>query len=125
MGLLDNMKDKMSDLARQHGDKVQHGIDKAAQAVDERTKGKYSEKIHAGTDKAKDAMDRLAHMEATHPGQTAHTPHATHPSEAHAEQVQNGDMTTRSAHPKTGAGDFQRDASHPDVIPPENPPPAS
>ncbi|MFE9449848.1 antitoxin [Streptomyces sp. NPDC006739] len=73
MGLLDNMKaklapakDKVSDLARQHGDKVQHGIDRAAQAVDERTKGKYSDKIHAGTGKAKDAMDRLAHKD--HPG---------------------------------------------------------
>ncbi|MEU3412857.1 MULTISPECIES: antitoxin [unclassified Streptomyces] len=68
MGLLDNMKaklgpakDKVSDLARQHGDKVQHGIDKAAKAVDERTKGKYSDKIHTGTDKAKEAVDRLAH----------------------------------------------------------------
>ncbi|MEU5537074.1 antitoxin [Streptomyces sp. NPDC020362] len=68
MGLMDSVKaklalaeDKMSDLARQHGGKVQHSIDKAAKAVDERTKGKYSDKIHAGTDKAKGAMDRLAH----------------------------------------------------------------
>ncbi|MFD8371942.1 antitoxin [Streptomyces sp. NPDC059688] len=72
MGLMDNVKaklapakDKVSDLARQHGGKVQHGIDKAAKAVDERTKGKYSEKIHAGTGKAKEAMDRLAHNEDT------------------------------------------------------------
>lgn len=70
MGLLDNMKsklapakDKVSDLARQHGDRVQHGIDKAARVVDERTKGKYSDKILAGTGKAKGAMDRLAHKE--------------------------------------------------------------
>ncbi|MFG2881700.1 antitoxin [Streptomyces sp. NPDC048297] len=75
MGLMDNMKaklgparDKVSDLARQHGDKVTHGLDKAAHAVDERTKGKYSEKIHAGTDKAKEAMDRLAHKEGPHAG---------------------------------------------------------
>ncbi|MEU1403750.1 antitoxin [Streptomyces sp. NPDC005728] len=81
MGLLDNVKaklspakDKVSDLARQHGDKVQHSLDKAAKAVDERTKGKYSEKIHAGTGKAKDAMDRLAHKE----GAQAHD--ATTPS---------------------------------------------
>ncbi|MBX7553689.1 antitoxin [Streptomyces sp. NPDC004232] len=74
MGLLDNMKaklgpakDKVSDLARQHGDKVTHGIDKAAKAVDERTKGKYSDKIHAGTGKAKEAVDRLAHKEGTGP----------------------------------------------------------
>lgn len=76
MGLLDNMKDKVSDLARQHGDKVQHGIDKAAKAVDERTKGKYSDKIHAGTGKAKEAMDRLAHKEETGPD-TAVTDPAT------------------------------------------------
>ena len=73
MGLLDNMKaklgpakDKVSDLARQHGDKVQHGIDKAARAVDERTKGKYTDRIHTGTGKAKEAMDRLAHKEEPH-----------------------------------------------------------
>ncbi|WEO94866.1 antitoxin [Streptomyces sp. FXJ1.172] len=80
MGLLDNMKDKVSDLARQHGEKVQHGIDKAAKAVDERTKGKYSEKIHAGTGKAKEAMDRLAHKEGTGP-ETAATDQAPRPKE--------------------------------------------
>jgi MT0933-like antitoxin protein len=74
MGLLDNMKaklgparDKVSDLARQHGGKVQHGIDKAAKAVDDRTKHKYSDKIQAGTGKAKDAVDRLAHKEGAGP----------------------------------------------------------
>ncbi|MFI5796955.1 antitoxin [Streptomyces sp. NPDC051677] len=70
MGLLDNLKarlapakGKVSDLAQQHGGKVQHGLDKAAHAVDEKTKGKYSDKIHTGTDKAKGAMDRLAHKD--------------------------------------------------------------
>ena len=78
MGLLDNMKaklapakDKVSDLARQHGDKVQHGLDKAAKAVDDHTKGKYSDKIHAGTDKAKGAMARLAHKEGPETGDAA------------------------------------------------------
>lgn len=68
MGLLENAKarlgpakEKMSHVAREQGGKVRHGIDKAARAVDERTKGKYSDKIHAGTDKAKHAVDRLAH----------------------------------------------------------------
>jgi hypothetical protein len=86
MGLMDNMKaklgparDKVSDLARQHGDKVQHGIDKAAKVVDERTKGKYSDRIQTGTGKAKQAFDRLAHKEgpgpATGPGRpTTPTP---------------------------------------------------
>ncbi|MCX4765458.1 antitoxin [Streptomyces sp. NBC_01275] len=71
MGLLDNLKarltpakGKVSGLAQQHGDKIQNGIDKAAKVVDEKTKGKYSGTIHTGTDKAKGAMDRLAHKDA-------------------------------------------------------------
>ncbi|MES5818341.1 antitoxin [Streptomyces sp. RG80] len=70
MGLLDNLKaklspakDKVSGLAQQHGDKIQHGLDKAAKVVDEKTKGKYSDKIQTGTGKAKGAMDRLAHKD--------------------------------------------------------------
>ncbi|MEV0450372.1 antitoxin [Streptomyces sp. NPDC050600] len=68
MGLLDSLKaklapakDKVSDLAQQHGDKVEHGLEKAAKVVDEKTKGKYSDKIESGTGKAKEAIDRLAH----------------------------------------------------------------
>ncbi|MET7684165.1 antitoxin [Streptomyces sp. NPDC005423] len=70
MGLMDNLKaklapakDKVSDLAQQHGSKIEQGLDKAAKVVDERTKGKYSDKIETGTGKAKDAMDRLAHKD--------------------------------------------------------------
>ncbi|MBY8338753.1 antitoxin [Streptomyces spinosirectus] len=70
MGLLDNMKaklspakDKVSGLAQQHGDKIAHGLDRAAQVVDEKTKGKYSDQIQTGTGKAKGAMDRLAHKD--------------------------------------------------------------
>ncbi|WP_405882947.1 antitoxin [Streptomyces sp. NBC_01136] len=71
MGLLDHLKtrlapakDKVSDLAQQHGEKVTHGLDKAAKVVDEKTKGKYSDKIQTGTGKAKGAMDRLAHKDS-------------------------------------------------------------
>ncbi|MEN3585222.1 antitoxin [Streptomyces sp. ZYX-F-203] len=70
MGLLDNMKAKLtpakgkvSGLAREHGDKIDRGLDKVAKSVDQRTKGKYSERIQSGTGKAKDAMDRLAHRD--------------------------------------------------------------
>ncbi|MFC9387439.1 antitoxin [Streptomyces venezuelae] len=75
MGLLDSLKaklapakDKVADLAQQHGDKIDHGIDKAARLVDEKTKGKYSDKIHSGTDKAKDALDRIGHKDDGTPG---------------------------------------------------------
>jgi len=78
MGLLDTLKakltpakDKVSDLAQQHGDKIERGLDKAAKVVDEKTKGKYSDKIHTGTDKAKGAVDRMAHKDgATAPDDT-------------------------------------------------------
>ncbi|MFJ9153678.1 antitoxin [Streptomyces sp. NPDC102270] len=72
MGLLDNFKAKLgpakgkvSGLAQQHGGKIQHGLDKAAKVVDEKTKGKYSDRIQTGTGKAKDAMDRLARNDGT------------------------------------------------------------
>ncbi|MEV8588383.1 antitoxin [Streptomyces sp. NPDC051180] len=68
MGLLDSLKaklgpakDKVADLAQQHGEKIDHGLDKAAKMVDEKTKGKYSDKIQTGTGKAKDAIDRIGH----------------------------------------------------------------
>ncbi|MEV6508316.1 antitoxin [Streptomyces sp. NPDC051642] len=72
MGLMDSWKaklapakDKVSGLAQQHGGKIENGLDKAAKMVDEKTKGKYSDKIQTGTGKAKDAMDRLAHQGGT------------------------------------------------------------
>ncbi len=86
MGLLDNLKaklnpakDKVSGLAQQHGDKIEHGLDKAAKVVDEKTKGKYSDKIQSGTGKAKGAMDRIAHKDGTDPGGDIGTPPASPP----------------------------------------------
>ncbi|AJE81867.1 MULTISPECIES: antitoxin [Streptomyces] len=67
MGFMDNLKAKLgpakgkvSDLAQQHGGKIDQGLDKAARAVDQRTKGKYSDKIETGRSKAKDAVDKMA-----------------------------------------------------------------
>lgn len=87
MGLFDNLKaklgpakDKVSGLAQQHEGKIQHGIDRAAKVVDERTKGKYSDKIQSGSGKAKHAMERLAHKDDTGPGGTTGTPPGTPPS---------------------------------------------
>ncbi|MEU6809441.1 antitoxin [Streptomyces sp. NPDC046831] len=54
-------RDTVSGFARQHGGQIEHGLDRAARLVDEKTKGKYSGKVRAGTDKAKAAVDRLAH----------------------------------------------------------------
>ncbi|MGW6525987.1 antitoxin [Streptomyces sp. NPDC054962] len=86
MGLLDNLKvrlspakGKVSGLAQQHGDKVQHGLDKAAKVVDEKTKGKYSDRIQSGTGKAKGAMDRLAHKDGPAGGGDTFTPPSAPP----------------------------------------------
>ncbi|MFF8940394.1 antitoxin [Streptomyces paradoxus] len=68
MGLLHNVKAKLgpakgkvSDFAQRHEGKIHHGLDRAAHAVDKRTKGKYSDRIQSGTGRAKGAMGRLAH----------------------------------------------------------------
>ncbi|WP_326687583.1 MULTISPECIES: antitoxin [unclassified Streptomyces] len=52
--------DKVKGLMGQHGDKVQRGLDKAAQTADSKTKGKYSAQIKSGTRKAKEAAERLS-----------------------------------------------------------------
>jgi hypothetical protein len=89
MGLLDNVKarlaparEKVSDLAQQHGGKIEQGLAKAAKSADEKTKGKYSDKIQTGTGKAKGALDRLAHKEGdgTDGGATPPSPPASPPS---------------------------------------------
>ncbi|MBZ6141597.1 MULTISPECIES: antitoxin [Streptomyces] len=84
MGLLDNLKarigpakGKVSDLAQQHGDKIDRGLDKVARTVDERTKGKYSDRIQTGTGRAKDAMERLARKDDGGAGTGGSTPGGT------------------------------------------------
>ncbi|MEU8618889.1 antitoxin [Streptomyces sp. NPDC048623] len=85
MGFLDSLKAKLapakdkvsgqvSGLAEKHGDKVEHGLEKAARKVDEKTKGKYSDKIESGTGKAKHAIDRLAHKDEGPAGPSDPTP---------------------------------------------------
>ena len=45
MGFLDDAKKKLGDAVDKHGDKIGDGLDKAAKLADEKTKGKYSDKI--------------------------------------------------------------------------------
>jgi hypothetical protein len=66
MGFLDKLrgkgglKDKAVDFAKEHDDQVDQGIDKAADAVDDATHGKYNEKIDGAAEKAKDAYEKPA-----------------------------------------------------------------
>jgi hypothetical protein len=67
MGFLDRLKKKAPELKEQaadfaatHNDKIDAGIDKAADFADDKTKGKYDDQIDSAADKAKDAADKLA-----------------------------------------------------------------
>jgi hypothetical protein len=55
MGFLDKAKD----LAGKHSDQVKQGIDKAEDAADQATKGKYSGQIDSAGDKAADYVETL------------------------------------------------------------------
>ena len=55
MGLLDKAKKLLGD----HEQQVEQGIDKAADIVDDKTGGKYTEKIDDAADKAKSAVEKL------------------------------------------------------------------
>jgi len=59
MSMFDNLKDKVSDLVDQQGEKVGEGIDKAGDFVDEKTGGQYADKIDQGQEGLKDALDNL------------------------------------------------------------------
>ena len=67
MGFLDKfkkqapeLKEKAADLAASQNDKIDAGIDKAADAVNKATGGKYEDKIDAAADKAQEGVDKLA-----------------------------------------------------------------
>jgi hypothetical protein len=49
--------DKAKDLLNEHNDKVDQGIDKAAEVIDQKTGGQHTEQIKQGAEQAKRAMD--------------------------------------------------------------------
>ncbi|MFI5428187.1 antitoxin [Aeromicrobium sp. UC242_57] len=67
MGFLDKLKkkapelkEKAADLAASQNDKIDKGIDKAADLANKATKGKYDEKIDGAAGKAKEGVDKFA-----------------------------------------------------------------
>ena len=57
MGLMDNMKDKAKDMAGQHGDKIDEGLDKAGQMAKDKAPDQHDDKIDQGIDKAQQAAE--------------------------------------------------------------------
>jgi antitoxin protein of toxin-antitoxin system len=52
--------DKVKQLIAKHPDQVKQGIDKAGDAVDEKTGGKYSDKIDTAQQKASEYTDKMS-----------------------------------------------------------------
>lgn len=81
MGFLDKLKDtanmakeKAAGAIDQHGPQIKDGIGKAGEALDKKTKGKYSDKIAKGTSKAGEALDKQKKTDTM----TGGAPHTTH-----------------------------------------------
>jgi len=55
MGLMDKVKGMLG----QNRGKVDSGIDKAGDTIDDRTGGKYAGQVDKGQDAARDALDKL------------------------------------------------------------------
>ncbi|MDX3005518.1 antitoxin [Kribbella solani] len=59
MGMFDEMKDKAGDLAKEHSDQVNEGLDKAGEFADEKTGGKFGDQIDQGKDMAREQLGNL------------------------------------------------------------------
>ena len=53
---LGDITDKAKDLLADNADKVDAGVDKAAELVDDKTGGQYSDQIDSAADKLKDIL---------------------------------------------------------------------
>ncbi|HEY3708922.1 MAG TPA: antitoxin [Amycolatopsis sp.] len=56
-GMFDKAKEKIQEFAGHNPDKVEQGVDKAAQFADEKTGGKHSDQINQGADKLKERFN--------------------------------------------------------------------
>ncbi|WP_019877874.1 antitoxin [Sporichthya polymorpha] len=58
MGKLDELKNKAKDMVSENRDRIEGGLDKAGEMVNQRTGGKHADKIDQGLEKAKQGLDR-------------------------------------------------------------------
>jgi hypothetical protein len=56
MGLFDEMKDKAEDLAKDHPDQVNEGLEKAGDFLNEKTGDKFGDQIEQGENFAKERI---------------------------------------------------------------------
>jgi hypothetical protein len=101
MGIADKLKDlktKAVDATAEHSDKIHEAVEKAVATADERTGGKYSERIqHAGA-KAGSLVDGFAGSEQAPDAQSqAAAPEAATPEDATPEDATPEDATPQDA----------------------------
>lgn len=68
MGMMDKLnqaKDKAQDLVESQGDKIADGVDKATDIIDDKTGGKFTDKL----DKVDDLADKLRDDEGDAPAE--------------------------------------------------------
>ncbi len=56
MGLFDEMKDKAEELAKEHPDQVNEGLEKAGEFLNEKTGDKFGDQIEQGENFAKEQL---------------------------------------------------------------------
>jgi hypothetical protein len=59
MSFLDDARKKLTETVNTHGDKLKDGLDRAGRTIDQKTDGRYTDKIQRGTKAAGDALDNL------------------------------------------------------------------
>lgn len=62
---LKNLKDKAAEIAETHSDAIGDGLEKVGDFIDDKTDGKYSDKIDTGVDKAQDLVERLGEKKSS------------------------------------------------------------
>jgi hypothetical protein len=58
MSKLDDLKNKAKDLVTENRDRIEDGLEKAGDMINQHTGGKHEDKIASGLDKAKEGLDR-------------------------------------------------------------------
>ncbi len=67
MNILDKVRDKASELARNNGERIDQTVDKTAELFNRRTQGKHADKVQGLAAKAKGAADNLGKQPPTQP----------------------------------------------------------
>jgi MT0933-like antitoxin protein len=100
VGFLDDAKKKLGDAVDRHGDKISEGLDKAGHAIDERTGGKYRDKIDTGLAKTKDALDGLDGKQDDLPSSSSQPPEPPEPGADPNEDIAAGTRPVPPGGPK-------------------------